>query len=195
MAFLLSFFGVAALLLRVWLTEVKLRDILGTKRFHLSRFCSYFLLLAMIWSFQNSVFLLITIYSAPAMLISFFIFDVPFLIRDVPQITLHRGWQIIERLTVHIPIVIYGVYYYFTAPLLMYFQMLTIVNFCLGIAFTAIPLIVLDPRIRKREDWPRGPALLIGMVLAILGNLAFYVYKAVEVNYIDQVIQIFFLKA
>ena len=87
-----------------------------------------------------------------------------------------------------------ALYYYFTAPLLMYFQLLTIVNFCLGIAFTAIPLIVLDPRIRKREDWPRGPALLIGMVLAILGNLTFYVYKAVAVNYVDQVLQIFFLK-
>jgi hypothetical protein len=195
MAFLLSFFGVVALLFRVWLTEVKLRDILGTKRFHLSRFCSYFFLLAMIWSFQNSVFLLITIYSAPAMLISFFIFDVPFLIRDVPRLTHNRGWQIIERLTVHIPIVIYGVYYYSTAPLLKYFQLLTIVNFCLGIAFTAIPLIVLDPRISKREDWPRGPALLIGMVLAIIGNLGFYYYKAVTVNYVDEVLQIFLLNA
>ena len=54
---------------------------------------------------------------------------------------------------------------------------------------------MLDPRIRKREDWPRGPALLIGMVLAILGNLVFYYYKAVAVNYVDEVLQIFFLNA
>ena len=194
MVFLISFLGFVGLALRIWLTEVKLRDILGTKRFHLSRFCSYFFLLAMIWSFNNSVFLLITIYSAPAMLLSFFIFDIPFLIRDVPRLTRYRGWQIIERLTVHIPIVVYGVYFYFTAPLLTYFQLLTIINFFLGIALTAIPLLVLDPRIRKREDWPRGPALLIGMVLAIIGNVAFYIYKAIQRNFVDQVVQIFLLQ-
>ena len=193
MAFLLSFFGVMALLFRVWLTEVKLRDILGTKRRHLSRFCNYFFLLAMILSFQNSVFLLITVFSAPAMLISFFIFDVPFLKHDVPRFTPYRGWLIIERLTVHIPIAIYGFYFYLTFDLIKYFQMLTIVNFGFGIAFTATALLMFDPRIRKREDWPRGPTLL-AMVASIIGNLVYCIALAVDANYVDQVLAIFLLQ-
>ena len=195
MVFLVSIFGVVAFLFRFWLAEIKLHDILGTKRRHLSRLCSYYFLLAMIWGFESSVFLLITVFSAPAMLISFFIFDVPFLIKDIPKLTENRGWQIIERLTVHIPIVLYAVYFYFTAGRLKYFEMLTILTFSFGIALTAVPMILFDPRIRKREDWPRGPILLGGMVVDILGNLWFYIDLVVDSNYVDQVLQIFFLNS
>lgn len=177
----LPLFGVVFLIFRFWLCEVYLRDILGVDRGHTSRFCSYYLALAMIFNFEPNVFTLISVVSAPAMVLASFAFDVPFLFfnegrQQIPK----KTGQIIERLTMHIPIILFGVYYYGFSKVswLDYFALFTLDKLVIAILLTCLPMFVFDPRVTKRKDWPRGLFIVGGAILDIVGNIIFFFVSA-----------------
>lgn len=173
----LSLCGALFVIFRIWVTEVKLRKELGNKRGHTSRFISLFFFIAMLLNFENNVFTLISVVGAPAMLMAFFAFDVPYYIKDVRLIKEKKFWLILERLTMHPPAVIFAVYFYSYARIDFYLTLFTIPKFCGALILVVGPLFLFDPRVTKREDWPRGPACIIGAILSIVGNLIFYFQK------------------
>ncbi len=186
MAWVFPVCGTIFLLFRLWLCEWHLRDLLKGKRAHTSRFCSYYLAIAMILNIEPNVFTLISVVSAPAMVMASLAFDVPFLFfnegrRDIPK----KSWQIIERLTMHLPIILFGVYYYTHALLLDYFQMFTISKLVVAIIITCGPMFLFDPRITKKEDWPRGLFIVGGAIIDVIGNIWFYISLAKRYNYFE----------
>jgi len=169
--------GILFLLFRFWLCEGYLRDILKNKRGHTSRFISYYFGIAMLLNFDVNVFTLISVFSTGAMIFALVAFDVPFIFfNDAQQKIPKKVWQIIERLTMHIPPIIFGVYYYLFSPTshVDYFLLFTIPQFVFALLFTGIPMFVIDPRVVKKEDWPRGPAIVIALLLSIIGNIVVF---------------------
>ena len=180
--------GIIFLLVRLWLSEVYLRDILKNKRYHTSRLCAYYLGIAMLSNFQNNVFTLISVVSAPAMVLALILFDFPFLFlnegrEDIPK----KFWQIIERLTVHLPLIVFGILFYRFASALSYLELFTIPKFIVALILTCIPMFLFDPRVVKKEDWPRGPIIVIGALTDVIGNLCFFYYLATDRGYFELV--------
>ncbi|WP_457558166.1 hypothetical protein [Candidatus Harpocratesius sp.] len=175
--------GALGFLFRFWLCEFKLDKDLNQKRGHTSRFINYYFLIAMITGFDNNLFTLITVVSAPAMVMAFLFFDLPFYFQDCRYSMTNKGWLILERLTVHPPVFLYTVYFYATQSRLFYFQLFTFHNLILAIVLVLIPLFAFDPRVTKKEDWPRGLFMVIGAIIDIIGNIWFYSNLALESHY------------
>ncbi|MHA1520896.1 MAG: hypothetical protein ACTSRK_12000 [Promethearchaeota archaeon] len=183
MGLILQIAGAMALLFRLWLCEFKLKKDLGGKRSHTSRFINYYFLIAMCLDFQNNLMTLLTILTAPAMVMAFLFFDIPFYIQDCRRPMENKGWLIIERLTLHPPVFLYAVYFYAFQTRLFYFELFTIPNLIFSMFLVVIPMFFLDPRVTKKEDWPRGLFIVIGSVVDIIGNVWFYSDLALESNY------------
>ncbi|MHA1612572.1 MAG: hypothetical protein ACTSVZ_09015 [Promethearchaeota archaeon] len=183
MGLILQIAGAMALVFRLWLCEFKLKKDLGGKRGHTSRFINYYFLIAMCLDFQNNLMTLLTIVTAPAMVMAFLFFDIPFYIQDCRRPMENKGWLIIERLTLHPPVFLYAVYFYAFQTRLFYFELFTIPNLIFSMFLVVIPMFFLDPRVTKKEDWPRGLFIVIGSVVDIIGNVWFYSDLALESNY------------
>ena len=122
------------------------------------------------------------------MIIAVFAFDVPFLFfnegrRKIPK----KFWQIIERLTMHIPLIIFGVYYYFVyqPEAILYFQLFTLDKFITALLLVCIPMFLFDPRITKKEDWPRGLFIVGGALIDVVGNILFFLWLADQRKFFD----------
>ena len=188
--FWLSLCGAICVIFRIWVTEVKLRGELGNKRGHTSRFISLYFFIAMLLNFENNVFTMISVIGAPAMLMAFFAFDVPYYIKDAPLIQEKKFWLILERLTMHPPSIIYAVYFYRHVTGLFYLKLFTLPNFFGALILVVGPLFLFDPRVTKKEDWPRGPACIIGALLDIIGNLWFFFFFAKKTGYLEYLQQL-----
>lgn len=175
--------GALGFLFRFWLCEFKLNEDLGPKRGHTSRYITYYFLIAMVLDFQNNLLTLITIVSAPAMVMAFLFFDLPFYFQDCTKPMQNKGWLIIERLTLHPPVFLYTIYFYATQNRLFFFELYNFSNFIIAMILVLIPLFLFDPRIVKKEDWPRGLFMVIGSIIDILGNLWFYSNLAINSDY------------
>ncbi len=176
----ISILGICFLVTRVVLGEFILREELGSKRTHASRFISYYLCCAMILEFQQDVFTLISVISVPIMLMAFLFFDIPFYFKDCSKLMPKKGWQILERLTLHPPSILFGIYFYFSHRMywIFYFQLFTISNFLCGCLLGLVPLFLFDPRILVKEEYPRGVIILIGTIVNIIGNIIFFILNA-----------------
>ncbi len=183
MGVILQIAGALAFLFRLWLCEFKLKKDLGGKRGHTSRFINYYFLLAMFLDFGNNLLTLITIITAPAMVMAFIFFDIPFYVQDCRHPIENKGWLIVERITLHPPVFLYTVYFYAIQTRLFYFDLFTIPNFVIAMILVLVPLFLFDPRVTKKEDWPRGLFMVLGSIVNIIGNLWFYSDLAIETNY------------
>jgi hypothetical protein len=178
--------GTIFLLFRLWLCEIKLHEVLGNKRGHTSRFISYYFGLAMILNFSVNVFTLISVISAPAMIFAVLYFDISFFLNEGREDIPLKFWQIVERLTLHIPLIVFGIFYYAYSPALEYFQLFTIPKFGVALLLAGIPMFGFDPRISKKADWPRGPFILGGAILDIIGNIWFFLNLAQTRGYFEE---------
>lgn len=183
MGLIIQIIGAVGFLFRFWLVELKLDQDLNHKRGHTSRFINYYFLIAMITDFGNNLFTLISVVSAPAMVMAFFFFDFPFYFQDCLKPMKNKWWLIIERLTLHPPVFIYAIYFYATQKLLFFFELYSLVNLVISLVLVLIPMFLFDPRITKREDWPRGLLIVIGGIIDIAGNIIFYSEVAKKWNY------------
>ncbi|MHA1886426.1 MAG: hypothetical protein ACTSX0_00210 [Promethearchaeota archaeon] len=183
MGIAIQIIGAIGFLFRFWLVELKLDQDLNHKRGHTSRFINYYFLIAMITDFGNNLFTLISVVSAPAMVMAFFFFDFPFYFKDCLHPMKKKGWLILERLTLHPPVFIYAIYFYATQTLKFFFDLYNLSNLVISLVLVLIPLFVIDPRVVKREDWPRGLFMVLGAIIDVAGNLIFYSEVAKKWNY------------
>ena len=113
-----------------------------------------------------------------------FRYDAPFffkLVQRKPLITTHTPatqlpfssatnyWVVIERLTLHLPIIFIGVSWYLAGLKAVVFPDLQVVSFLITIVLAFGPFLLLDPRIRKKMDWPEGLWLLLGGIAWAIG--------------------------
>ena len=185
MGYILQIIGAILVFFRLWIVFIKLDNELGDKKGHVSRFIALYFLIAMMLDFQNNVFTLISVLTAPAMLIAFFAFDVSYYSKDVSELKEKKFWLILERITLHPPVVFYVVYFYFTSSGIFYLELFTVSKIVAGIIICVGPIFTFDPRVIKKDEWPRGPAIIIGAILVLIGNFTFYYYFAVKTQYFE----------
>ena len=118
MSWIFPILGSLMLIFRIWLCEVKLVRELEFRRRYLSRFMGYFFWVAMVLDFQNDIFNLIIITELVGNIIYLVGWDIPFFIKlkDCEYIERHHFWMVIERLTLHPPIIAAGIRMYIVGP-------------------------------------------------------------------------------
>ncbi|MHA1745015.1 MAG: hypothetical protein ACTSWW_03380 [Promethearchaeota archaeon] len=180
----LMILGVVGFALRIWLTEFRLVTILGEERHFNSRLLTSYGFTALIFDLQVESLNLVIVGTLPMMLIMLFRYDAPFffkLVQRKPLITVHTPttelpfspatnlWLIIERLTLHLPIIFIGLPWYWAGLKAVVFPNLQISSFFITIGLIFVPFLLLDPRIRKKMDWPEGLWLFLGGIAWAIG--------------------------
>ncbi|MBN2155302.1 MAG: hypothetical protein JW776_04615 [Candidatus Lokiarchaeota archaeon] len=170
-----TIFGGVFFLFRLWLSMFKLKDELQFRRFYVSRLVNYYFCLMLIFNFQSIVFNVIVATCLPAMLFTT-IWDVKFYqnFKKRNYWKKNRGWLFVERLTMHPPILITGLYMYITG-ISTYIPNDQIVPFIIGIVITFGSSFIFDIRLRKKYNWPNGRDLLLVMIFSTLGFSFYYI--------------------
>ncbi len=187
MSFALILVGIFGIIFRIWLTEIKLKEQLKYERFFLSRFLVLYCFGAMMLNFKLEVFNLIVTASFPMMFLCIFIFDIPFFykIKHGESVLPQGGqyspekidiWVILEKITLHIPIVILGLYFYSQGLKTVVFPSLKISTFVIVLFLVFIPFIFIDPRILKKRDWPDGFWLMFAAICTVIGFYLHFFY-------------------
>ena len=171
MSFWFPIFGALFLIFRIWLVEVKVPDALAHKKRYVSRFLTYYYAIAMILSFESAFFNIAIAASVPSMIVIFFIKDLKYIRRNtgrnVKEESPVRHWMLVERWTLHPPLIITGLYWYTiglksvllsTAPPL-YLAILSIV-------FPVATFMIIDCRWSHRKETVLGYAIPIAGVIS-----------------------------
>jgi hypothetical protein len=177
---ILSILGAFGLVFRIWLVQVKLKEELAVDQWHLSRTLVYALCLGMTVGFGDNVFTLIVAVALPTMIGAFLSYDITFLFsrfKFEEKWQINRKWVLIERLTLHPPMIIAGFYLFslHLPSLLPSFP-----NY--GMLFAGIILIygeffLLDPRWVIKQDYPEGRTIIIGAIAeTVFINLYIFTY-------------------
>ncbi len=194
MGFATIVIGIIGLIFRIWTSEFRLKEYLGEKRGHTSRFITYYFFISMILDLQFNVFLLISLLSSPAMVMSFFIFDIPYFKNDFQNEARKDRWIIfLERLTLHLPSSIFALYYYgfSNSPVGFFVLMFTLLNFIIGLLAVLLPMFIFDPRVKYKKEWPRGPIVVTGFCLSVVGSVVFYYLLLLKHNLHDNFLSLF----
>ena len=161
--------GAALFVFRIWICEIKLKDILAHRRCYISRITNYFYFLAMILSFKNDIFNLIIVSALPILMMGVIVNDIPAYINFKKDYVNENGKTkfliLCECLTLHPPIIITGIIFYVT-DLKIVFSSLIPMSLNSGIIFASVyllgflPLILFD--IRWKERKPVAKWMLFG---------------------------------
>lgn len=166
--------GIIFLVFRLWLTEVKLFDDLGFKRRYISRIVNLYFWIAVIFSFKNIIFNIIVFASAPILVVTM-IWDGAFYLQCMRRRESMNNltWQVAERITLHIPVVMGGVYMVMNGAH-------NFVNAGSGYApvlgallLVIPPYVVLDERWKSSYNWPHGIVILLLIVVTISATALF----------------------
>ncbi len=187
MTLLIQIIGCIGLAFRLWLVERKLRNILQYRRYFLSRFISYYFFVAMLYDFQDMAYNLVIIWTLPFMIFATLWWDNLFYKkwaeREVPQWENYRAWLMIERLTLHPPVLICGIIPFFTGLNEFILGRTNPDDFSAQIfsmffaAFLILgPFMIFDVRWAKRRGWPTGRTLFIFLVLIMLGLFIYVLF-------------------
>jgi uncharacterized membrane-anchored protein len=120
----------------------------------------------MFLEFQSNAFTMLIVVAMPGMLMAIFVFDVPYYanFNKIEARSQNKGWLLIERFTLHIPLFLYGVFFYATGKKSILRALYTVPNIIIGLLLTMIPFFLMDPRWTKKQDTPRGKWIIFGMV-------------------------------
>lgn len=171
----ISVIGATLLIFRIWICEIRLKDILAHRRCYISRNTNYFYFLAMILSFESDIFNLIIVSALPIVIIGVFVNDIPAYINFNKDYATENGKTrfliILEGVTLHPPIIITGIIFYIT-DLKIIFSSLIPMSLNSGIIFASVyllgflPLLLFD--IRWKERKPVAKWMLFGGTASFL---------------------------
>ncbi len=184
MEYLLGCVGLLFIGFRIWLSFIKLKPYIQYERFFTSRFISIYSGMALVLGLKVEIFNLVLTAAFPMMIFCFFYWDVPFLFKILLQkpilpkaIVIEKTslkiWLLLERFTVHLPIVIIAMPWYFQGLKGTVFPHVSPISFIVAILLVFIPFVCIDPRITKKKLWPEG-LWLSGIFL--LSAIGFYLH-------------------
>jgi hypothetical protein len=170
------FIGITLLLFRVWLVEIKLPEELQFRRRYFSRFFAYYTCLALAFGLSLYPLNIIVMVAFPILLVTS-IWDINFYRRFNSQTywTKNRRWVLIERLTMHPPVVLVALFMILNGAR-NYIEPPNLLLMVLSVALLFIPFFLLDERWTKRYKWPEALlviALMLASGLSLLLALAF----------------------
>jgi hypothetical protein len=114
----LALFACFFFLFRLWLCEIKLKDELGFRKNYLSRSISYFVIICWVFDLQSMIFNVMWMGVIPVLCVAAIMWDVRFYKEAFgkntpPEWEEKKTWLVLERLTLHPPIIIPGLIPFF----------------------------------------------------------------------------------
>ncbi len=157
--------GISFLVFRIWLVEIKLVDELQFRRRYFSRFFGYYGCLALVFGLGFYPFNIMVMIAFPILLVTS-IWDVNFYRRFSTQAywTKNRRWVLVERLTLHPPIVIIALFMIFNDAR-NYIQPPNLVIMVVSVLILFIPFFLLDERWTRHYKWPEA-LIVIGLIVS-----------------------------
>ena len=161
-ALLVSAAGVAFLAFRIWLVERKLVDELQFRRRYTSRFINYYSVLAIIFVLSSLVLNLVVMISFPVLIVTVG-WDVNFYrgLRTKHFWKKNKRWLVLERLTLHPPVVALALFIILTDAQL-YIRAPNLVTIAVTAIFVYSPFFLVDERWRSGYQWPQA-LVVIGL--------------------------------
>jgi len=162
---LLVAFGIAFFIFRVWIVEFKLKEELDFRRRYFSRFFSYYTCLALAFGLMAFPFNLMVMLAFPILVVTS-VWDINFVrkFNSQPHWEEKKKWAILERATLHPPVVILAIYMiltdarnYILPPNLVIMVIYAVILF--------LPFFLIDKRWTKRYKWPEA-LIVVGLILA-----------------------------
>lgn len=164
--------GTVYVLFRMWLAEIKLKDELEFRKRYLSRYLSYYAGLVVVFNFENVIFNFITIAASPVVLVSIIGWDSLFFVKFNKRTywEKNKGWLLVERATMHIPMIIIAIYLLVVhgLPSLTWIEAIRIVVYAFAILY--LWFFVVDKRWYERYIWPTGLNIFIFADICIIGT-------------------------
>ncbi|MCP4764284.1 MAG: hypothetical protein GY870_21095 [archaeon] len=170
MSFLLvPIIGLFGLSFRIWLCEYKVKNELEYRRYYISRIISYIMYIGFIFSNSLMIFNIILVCVWPGFIGAFLIRDLKFLSKidvfEIPQDK--KNWLVIERLTMHIPNIVFGILPYLAGDLKFFIlggisndnYYLQALHMLLSVFLLSGVFFFLDYRWIKKISWPIGKYL------------------------------------
>jgi len=157
--------GFAFLLFRIWLVEIKLTDELQFRRRYFSRFFTYYTALALVFGLSFYPLNVMVMIAFPIILVTS-IWDINFYRRFKTQTywAKNRGWVLVERLTLHPPVVIVALFMIFNDAR-NFIQPPNLLLMMLDALVLFLPFFLLDARWTRRYKWPEA-LIVIGLMVA-----------------------------
>ncbi|MBD3353823.1 MAG: hypothetical protein GF364_20240 [Candidatus Lokiarchaeota archaeon] len=165
MNYLVSIFGGLILVFRVWLTQDKLREELQFRRLYLSRVVNFHTFMAMTLSFENHIFNQIVMTCWPVMILTS-VWDYNFFknFKKRPYWRKNKGWLLVERLTLHIPILVIGGVMYLQGFEKWFPRNLSFFPAIVGMFLVFIPFFLMDERWTKGYNYPQPLIMIVIMI-------------------------------
>lgn len=189
MQLLTAILGFGMFIFRFWLAEFKLAKELSFRRHYLSRIINLHLFLAIAFNFESPVFNAILIACSPSMLINS-IWDYNFYksFKNRSYWNKNHGWLIVERLTLHPPILIVGFWIYITGILgpegfgRFLPQETGLFPLVMAIALSWIPFYILDKRWISGYNWPQPIIMIILLACATIVTICIWIFGVYYAN-------------
>ena len=180
MNYLFIVFSIVFLILRIWLVEIRLKDQLGPKRRYLSRMGILLFPLALSSNFSINVLNFLILLAAPTDTIAFIIYDIPeiYSCLKAKENKLNWGWLVLERVSMHVPVIVMFFYWIFSHHIFIY-DFSLIADLILAGGISSGLFLIFDPRNPFTEalDPPDGKRILFAIALSIV--IYFILFKYV----------------
>ena len=173
---ILTTIGFALLIFRIWLVEIKLKGELQFRRRYFSRFFAYYACLALLFGLQSYPLNIMLMVAFPILVVTS-VWDINFYRRFNTQEywKKNRVWAIIERLTLHPPVVVIAIYMILTGAR-NYIESPSLVVMVIVIVALFSPFFIVDERWTKKYKWPQA-LIVIGLV--VLSGVSLVIAEAV----------------
>jgi len=157
--------GISFFLFRIWIVEIKLKEELQFRRRYFSRFFAYYTCLSLVFSLGAYPFNIMVMIAFPILVVTS-IWDVNFYRKFNTQEywAKKRKWAILERITLHPPVVALAIYMILTDAR-NYIQSPNLLLMVLIVVILFSPFFLVDVRWTKRYKWPEA-LIVIGLVIA-----------------------------
>ena len=186
MNFLIAIFGSLMVAFRVWLTQVKLVDELTFRRLYLSRVVNFHTFMAMAFGFENIVFNAIVVSCWPVMILTT-VWDYNFFANFKKRTywKKNHGWLILERLTLHPPILIIGTWMYLQGLAVWFPRELSFFPAIVGMIFVYVPFFLMDKRWTEGYNWPQPLVMIVFMIGSTIVINIIVVFGIYHVDFIE----------
>ena len=157
--------GIIFLLFRIWIVEFKLVEELQFRRRYFSRFFAYYMCLALAFGLAFWPFNVMVMVAFPILLVTS-IWDINFFrrFRFQDHWKTNRRWGIIERSTMHPPVVVVAIYMILTDAR-NYIQAPNLILMVAVVVLLFSPFFLTDVRWTKRYKWPEA-LIVIGLIIS-----------------------------
>ncbi|MHA1340147.1 MAG: hypothetical protein ACTSRZ_10345 [Promethearchaeota archaeon] len=168
---IISICGAIFFIFRIWLVQFKLKDELQFRKDYLSRYMCLYFCIGMILQFKNDIFNIIIGAALPLMIISFIGWDTLFFVKFKRRTYWKKnyGWLIIERLTMHPPMMIVALYWWIDGLKAHIILVNGIFSIIVAIILVFGAFLMWDKRWTEKYIAPTGMNILISAILSVVG--------------------------